>query len=264
VGFLAFNHRRAPFADKNVRLALSLAVDRKGLVERHFGGDIPGAVATTLNGLFPRGSWANSPATRVPEELYRPDDARANARKALKDLGKVKWTLKYPDGDARLDAAFKDLAAQITKVLTVPGVEVAVLPMRLSPRELQTALRNRDFDLIYQTLDFPDSPQTLWPLFDPHPDSVAAGGSNFLGYDQDAPLQGWLRSALHHRHFPAVQNLMQTTHAHLYETMPLIPLWQLPYAVALHSKLRGRDFEHGLDIDPLAVFGNVLEWRLTP
>jgi ABC-type oligopeptide transport system substrate-binding subunit len=258
VWFLGVNHRRAAFANANVRLALAQAVDRKGLLDRHFRTDLPGATALTVNGPFPRGSWANSSASRVPEELFRAEDARAAARKAGKVVAKVEWSLKYPDGDPRLHAAFKELADQVAKVLAPADAKVVIRPTPLSPRELQKAIRELDFDLVYHHLDLPDSPLSLRPLFDPHADAVAPGGSNFLGYDQDADLQKFLSSAVHHREFAAVQRAMQDIHARLRETMPLIPLWQLPYPVAVHRKLRAPE------LDPLAVFGNVVKWKLIP
>ncbi len=142
------------------------------------------------------------------------------------------------------------------------NVSVAIRPVPLLPRALQAAVRERDFDLVYHHLDLPDTPEALAPLFDPHPDAVKPGGSNFLGYDRDAPLQTLLSSARHHRDFfspeAGVRDFMQGIHARLYVTMPLIPLWQLPYCVAVHNKLRAAD------LDPLAVFGNVLDWKLTP
>ena len=55
VWFLGVNHRRAPLSDLHVRLALAQAVDRKGLLERHFRSDVPGSEPATVNGLFPRG-----------------------------------------------------------------------------------------------------------------------------------------------------------------------------------------------------------------
>jgi ABC-type transport system substrate-binding protein len=257
VWFLGVNHRRVPFANANVRLALAQAVDRQGLLDRHFRADPSGSGSLTVNGLFPRGSWAVSPVQRVPEELYRPEDARASARKAASELTKVEWTLKYPDGDPRLHAALKELAEHAGKVLGGPDVHVVIRPMPLPPRKLQEAIRERDFDLVYHHLDMPDTPGALWPLFDPSADALQPGGSNFLGFE-DAPLQSLLRSALHHRNFPQVREFMQDIHARLHATMPLIPLWQLPYVVVVHSQLRTPD------LDPLAVFGNVLEWKLTP
>src|SRR5205823_12852689 len=69
VWFLGINHRRAPLGDANVRLALAHAVDRQGLLKRHFAGDPGGASPQTVNGLFPRGSWALGPPQRGPAEL---------------------------------------------------------------------------------------------------------------------------------------------------------------------------------------------------
>jgi ABC-type transport system substrate-binding protein len=258
VWFLGVNHRRPMLNDVNVRLALAQAIDRRGLLERHFRSGAADVAAQSLNGPFPRGSYANSSSQRVPEELYRPDDAQASARKAGKALPKVEWTLKYPAGDPRLDTAFKELAEQVAKVLAAADMHVTIRPQPLPPRKLQVAVRERDFDLVYEHVDTPDAPGALWPLFDPHADAVGPGGSNYLGYDQDAQLQGLLRSALHHRSFPAVREFMHGIHARLHATMPLIPLWQVPYTVAVHPKLQTDE------LDALAVFANVAQWKLTP
>ncbi len=86
VWFLGINHRRAPFTDVNVRLALAHAIDRRGLLDRHFRSDLPEHPPHSVNGLFPRGSWANSPVQRVPEELYRAEDARACAARLPRSL----------------------------------------------------------------------------------------------------------------------------------------------------------------------------------
>jgi ABC-type transport system substrate-binding protein len=256
VWFLGVNHRNAALANVNVRLALAHAIDRHGLLARHFAVELPAQALSTLNGPFPRGSWANNPAQRVPEELYRPEEARARARLAGKELANVTWTLKYPAGDPRLDAAFKELAEHVAKVLAGADVHVTIRPEPLPPRALQAAVRERQFDLVYHALDLPDRPAVLGALFDPDPRAVGKGGSNFLGYDQDATLERHLSAALHHRAFPMVRTEMQTVHAHLYATMPLIPLWQLPYTIALSSKLQTPD------LDPLAVFADITHWKL--
>ena len=83
-------------------------------------------------------------------------------------------------------------------------------------------------------------------------------GSNFLGYDNDANLQRLLRSAMSHRHFPTVREIQQSIHAHIYERVPFIPLWQLPEKVAVHPSLTAPG------IDPQRVFANVLDWHIQP
>ena len=256
VWFLAVNHRRSALANVHLRRALAQAIDRHGLLDRHFRGELKGVGPAALGSIFPAGTWAACPPPRVPEKLHSPEDARASARKA-KGAAKLEWTLKYPQGDAALDAAFADLAEQVRKTLAGADVQVLIRPVPLPPRELQKAVRERDFDLIYHHLERPDSVASLWPLFDPDPEALKEGGSNYLGCD-DGPLQGLLRSALHHRQFSTVRTFMHDIDAHLHTTMPVIPLWQLPYTVALHDKLRAPE------IDGLAVFANVLEWKVTP
>jgi ABC-type transport system substrate-binding protein len=255
VWYLGVNHRRASLTNPQVRLALAHAVDRKTLL-RHFRADVPGSEPATVNGPFPRGSWAMANSTRVPEELFSAEAARVKARAAGKELAKVEWTLKYPDGDPRLHAAFKELAEQVRQVLAPAGVEVVIRPSPLPPRLLQKAIRERDFDLVYHHLDLAENAEVLATVFDAHADALGPGGSNFLGYAQDVRLQERLRTALHHRDFPPLRSSMHDVHARLFETMPLIPLWQLPYTVAVTSKLQTPT------LDALAVFADVLEWKL--
>ena len=77
-------------------------------------------------------------------------------------------------------------------------------------------------------------------------------------YNQAADLQSALHSARHHRHFPTVRDFMQNIHDHLYQKMPLIPLWQLDMHLAIGPGLRVPE------LDALAVFASLPQWRLAP
>jgi peptide/nickel transport system substrate-binding protein len=252
---LGINHRVATLASADVRRAIAHSIDRAAVLKQHFAADgVPGP--RTVNGPFPRGSWLAAPAPRVPEELDQPELARSFARKA--GAKAFAWTLKFPDDDPLLAQACADLARQVRARFHEAGVDLTLTPIPLPPRQLRDALRKRDFELVYHHLDDADSPYALAELFDAHPDAVAEGGNNFLGYDQDAKLQSLLRSALHQRRFRSVQELYHGIHAHLVETMPVVPLWQVPGYVAIQPAL------HVPPLERWSVFGDVLEWKLAP
>ena len=112
--------------------------------------------------------------------------------------------------------------------------------------------------MLYTSADSLDDPVRLALLFDRQDDATRAGGTNYLGYDNDVKLTELLSAALQHRQFAAVQENMQGIHVHLYETMPLIPLWQLDVHVLTHPSLRTPA------LDTRAVFASVREWKITP
>jgi dipeptide transport system substrate-binding protein len=80
VGYLAFNTQKKPFDDVRVRRALSMAVDRKAILETIYQG-----YAVMANGPLPPGSWAHDPT--LPDIPYDPEAAKA----LLAEAG-------YPDG----------------------------------------------------------------------------------------------------------------------------------------------------------------------
>jgi ABC-type transport system substrate-binding protein len=258
VHYLAVNQRRPDLSRDSVRRALAHAIDRQALLDHHFrAGTTEAPPHHTANGLFPHSSWAAAPVTRVPAELYKPEQALALVKQVKADLGSLELSLKVADDDPRVARALTELSRQVEKTFADGGVKLTLRVQALPPRELRRARDQRDFDLLYQTIDHADEPYRLWALFDPTEAALRNGGSNFLGHD-DAKLQNLLRAALQHRAFTELRGILQTAHAHLAQTMPLIPLWQLDTHVAVHASLRLPDLE------ALSLFADVVQWKLLP
>ncbi len=257
VYFLAVNHRVSALANPDLRRALAHAVNREKILADHFRGPSAAKGYDPLSGPFPPQCWAWCPPPRVPEDPLQPELARSFARKAAKDLGPIRLSLKYPADAPAVKEACAALADQVAKVFAHVGTKIDLKLEPLAPQQMRAALHRRDFELAYHHWDYGDDHFWLWPLFDPHPDALGPGGSNYLGYDNDAKLQSLFRAALSQRHFPTVRDLYHALHAHLYERMPLIPLWQLPSNIAVHAALTA------VDLDPLQVFSSIAEWKLT-
>ena len=256
---LALNHRVAGLANQDLRRALAHAIQRDRILQDHFRGpDVPARFYQPLSGPFPFHSWAYCPPPRVPEEIYLPELAKSLAKKASQQLGPLRLTLKFPVEEPGVKEACTTLAGQVNSIFDHVQAKFSLELMPLSSQQMREALHKRDYELAYHHWDFPDDNFWLWPLFDPHPDALGPGGSNFLGYDNDAKLQSLLRGAMSHRFFPAVRDYQQSAHAHLYERMPLIPLWQLPENFMIHPSLSAPG------LDPHQVFLNVLDWKVTP
>ncbi len=257
VYFLALNHRVPALANQDLRRALAHAIQRDKILDDYFRGpDVPARLFQPLNGPFPAHSWAYCPPPRVPEELYLLGLAKSFARKASQQLGATRLTLKFPADEPGVKEACTAIASQVSQISDQAQISIELVP--LSSQQMRAALDKRDYELAYHHWDFPDNNFWLWPLFDPHPDALKPGGSNFLGYDNDAKLQSMLRAAMIHRFFPVVHEYQQNIHAHLYERMPLIPLWQLPDVYMTHPSLSAPG------LDPHQVFLNVLDWKIRP
>lgn len=278
VYFLALNHRVKALADGNVRRALAHGIDRKEILDACFRRAYPeipflgiGAAAMhlanqveerqqpqrhrALNGPYPADSWACSPPPRVPADLHDAELAKARLLEAAKVLQGVELTLKYPIYDPRTAAACAAIAQQFNELAEESGVRCRLKCVPLPPAELRKAIAERDFDLAYMQHEFADETYWLWPWFDPRPEALAKGGSNFLGYENDGDLLTLLRAAMSHREFATLQAVTHTVHAHLHEHMPFIPLWQLQRSVAMKRDLLA------VYIDPLHVFSQVERWR---
>jgi ABC-type transport system substrate-binding protein len=283
VYFLAVNHRITPLQDASVRRALAHALNRERILAYRFrGGEAgyrllaagggPAALALRdlrpadgaayhrpVNGPYPAGSWAVSPPRQVPAELHDRARAVAFARKAAEKhkmaRPTLELTLKYPAGDAAVARACHDIAAQLAEVGEAAGWPVRVRPEALQPRALHAAVLQHDYQLAYTHIDYDSEAYWLWPLFDSRPEALQPGGSNFLGYE-DATLEGLFRQAMARREFAEVRKKTHDIHARLYETMPLIPLWQLDTHLAVHPALRPTF------LNPLRIFDDVANWKL--
>jgi ABC-type transport system substrate-binding protein len=279
VYFLAVNCSDRLLADANLRRALAHGIDRDRLLADHFRGGkhfslgpanlvsgaamIRAAMAVpassdhrSLNGPFPADAWACCSDGRVPPPGQVFDPVRA--RKFLTDtkLAGVVLQLKYPDDDPRVAGASKAIAEQLAQLGASAVCPITIKLVPVPPHQLRGDLLTGNYQLAYWYHDFPDDTYSLWPLLDPREDDRKKI-ANYLGYSGDGPLTSMLVKAASHRDFHEVRKQTQEMHDHLFKTMPLIPLWQLDVHIAVHPELTLPP------IDPLRVFSNIEQWRLT-
>jgi peptide/nickel transport system substrate-binding protein len=282
VYFLAINHRVGRLArSPALRRALAHGLNREAILNGCFRGGQPcnrvpavlgaaAAVATAplrvphpefhraLNGPFPPRSWACAPPSRVPPDLFDLQRAQALLAQAKEkdSLGPVELTLKYPDDDPRVGLACREIARQLAALGDSVKCPLHLKLVPLPPRRLRAALAQRDYELAYHHHDYDSEAYWLWPLFDTHPEALAPGGSNYLGYRNDGDLASMLQEAMSRADFPQVRSIVHNLHAHLLERMPLVPLWQLDRHIVVHADLVSTP------VDPLVIFANPAEWHL--
>ena len=164
--FVRFNAKRAPFSDSRVRRAISLAVDRRGLVEKITRGGEPPA-----DSFVPPGTGGYEPPAGVPRDP-------AAARRLLAEAGfpggvgfpVVRYLYK---GDSDLD---RDIAVEIQGALQRElGIQMLLQPQEWTVYlALQGAL---DYDLCRSSwvADYND-PNTFLNMF------VTGDGNNRTGW----------------------------------------------------------------------------------
>jgi ABC-type transport system substrate-binding protein len=260
VYFLAVNHRASPLrGNLFLRRALALAINRQAILERFFGGAREPKVHHALNGPFPAGSWPCDPKN-VPAELYNPDEAKAQAREAVKAAGgPIRLTLKYPDGDKPTADALAYLCESVNNELRIDDKTFIELKTeRVDPHKLREDVeQSHQYELAYYHHDHPSEAYWIAPLFDIDPRATGINGSNYLGYI-DGELQAEFARAKDRRDFAEVQQAMRLIHRMLDQKMPLIPLWQLDTFFAYR---RGLSLDRA-SVDPLLIFNDVEQWEL--
>jgi ABC-type oligopeptide transport system substrate-binding subunit len=259
ITFLAVNHRVPALQNQDLRQALGHAIDRERILNECFRGGLVEEQKKkralhpefhqALTGVFPAGSWASGEAFRP-----RPDLAKLHARKS--GVKNLELTLAYPDNGPSVAGACRLIAEQIAALDPEVGLRLKLLP--LPPRQLKEAVDQRRYELAYLHQDYADESYWLWPLFDTRPEALQPGGSNFLGYKNDDVLEKLFRDIMSEREFVKVKERTHALGAHLFEHMPLIPLWQLDVHLAIHPDLNLQLSR----LDPLRVFADVEEWTL--
>lgn len=166
--YLGFNLRREKFQDPRVREALSLAIDRKELVDILFMGH--GQVCT--GPFLPGGPSFNSMVKAPKQDILK-------AKVLLKEAG---YDAQHPfhfEIATSNSSSIRPYAAQILQYqLKRAGVDVtlrvmewqAFLNMVVFPREFDTVL-------LGWSLSLSPDPYLLW-----HSESDKPGGFNFVGY----------------------------------------------------------------------------------
>jgi ABC-type oligopeptide transport system substrate-binding subunit len=291
VYFLAVNHRHPPLKNHALRKGLAMALDRGSILDQCFRGKSPAygllesagagpAAAASflgdklpnyhkvLNGPFPAGSWACKPElpvelhdTEAPVWLGKAKKALIGPEKAGSDpvpagpMKSLTLTLTHPDDDPRVVTACQVMAQQIREAALKADFDLQIQLGPLSPRKFWEAVYNHDYQLAYCSWDFASEFYWLWPLFDTSDKALAKNGSNFLGYE-DADLIVELRKRMGYRDPAQLKAATHGIHVHLHQQMPLIPLWQLDYHVALHEKL-----DTG-ELTSWPALSTVTQWRL--
>jgi len=246
---IAWNTRRPPFDDVEVRRALTLAIDRQGLVDAIWRGR-----SRVAAGPVPSFVWARDPELRPWP--YSPEEAR----RILAGRG-----FADHDGDGILDRDGKPFEIELTTnsgnrpradAAQLIQAQLARLGVRVVPRTLELQALTElnlagDFDAtilgwsIDTTLDFR-------PYFH---SAEMADGWNFIGFS-DAETDRLLDAVRAAPSVEATRGPLIGLQRRLHEMQPYTFLWEPPRLAAVRRGIAGAE------ITPLSALRSAPRWRL--
>ncbi|MDI4649005.1 ABC transporter substrate-binding protein [Cohnella hashimotonis] len=230
--FMYVNEKSVP--DVKQRRAISLAIDRRKLVDKLLGG-----AGEVVDGYFssvsPYRNEAVKPAAYDPAKAKRLlKEAGWNGRKAL--------TLTTPSGDDAIRQAAYSVAQNLGKVGVKVNVKIA------EPGDVSDKLLKQDFDLALLTV-------TMKPV-NPLPDlAYFLGASNPNGYKNEK-VNELLAALAAEVDETKIKTLYHELQVILAEDMPMPAL----YAAKALGAVNGRVI--GATPKDLGMFINVQEWKL--
>ncbi len=249
---LFFNNKDPLFSDPRIRQAISMAIDRKDLIDILQGGGV------VTNGPFKPGTWSYNPDPTL--QAYDPEAAK----KILANLGwkdrNSDWVLKRNDQELKFKVAiykgnsFEELTAmRLQWQLLMAGIRMDVEEMSLqdllkkmsSPDSFQAIL------IQFNTYQDPDtSAGVLW-----HSKSNSPG--NFTSYSNPA-VDRLIDLGRRTSDFNARKDIYQKIHSIIARDAPAAFLYYNMSYTATTSRLHGATFPSLSQIR-----GYVQNWYLT-
>ncbi|MDH5731117.1 MAG: ABC transporter substrate-binding protein [Gammaproteobacteria bacterium] len=232
--FFGYNVRNPLLADKRVRRALILAINREEMLSSFFNGQ-----GTVISGPFAPGSWAYN--LDVKPEPYD----KSRAVELLKEAGFVEGAngMMEKDGQAlnlslkvpiaKESEAIKRVVLAFKGYLKKVGVQVEVQFMEWQAWK-EAVFEQHQFDVVFASWVFDDSAD-ISSLF--HSAEVGAWKNNFGGYENEKVDSLIVESKLTLDHEKR-RTIYRKLHAVLADEAPYTFLWTLTNYSAYHNKLR--------------------------
>lgn len=242
--YVGWNARRPPFDDAAVRRAMTLALDRRGIVEELLGGYGRVSAGPLLSFW-----WMRDPALEPwpfdPKRARQILEARGFAPRPrdgvlVRDGHPFDIEITTNAGNRLREAVLVKLQEQLRRI----GVAARVRPLEM--KALRQKVSSGDFDAYVGGWRFTGK-LDLAPVFGS--DAMPPAGGNAVGYrsaEMDRLLAG-LRGAAD---WKAMKPIYAAIQRRLHEDQPYTFLYEAQRLAAVGPRLRGADIE--IPADPLA------------
>lgn len=251
--FFGHNYRNQHLAKKEVRQAITYAINRQEMLDSFYSGR-----GTLISGPFAPGSWAYN--LDVKPNPFNPAKARELLSQAgyktgadgylVGDEGKpLQFTLKIPiekenETVKRISLAFQNYLKQV-------GIKIS-LDFREFQAWKQDVFVDHDFDMVIANWAFDDSAD-ISTLF--HSGETGAWRNNFIGYS-NPEVDALIIEAKTTLDREKQRTINQRLHALLAEEQPYTFLWTLTNYAAVQKKVRH------VDLHPFKFFTFADTWYI--
>ena len=253
VHLLALNPRRPLLANRAMRRAILLGIDRQGILRRGLlaGQAIPGCDA--ISGPFPRGRSLDDRHgyaydAQIEVRPYDPAVAMTLAGLAIQE---ERLAAQQP-GDAALESPPKLVLAHPAEAAARLACEsiarqLQLLGLNVSLRELPPGqLPGPDYDLLYVELEMQEPLVDVWRLLGP-------GG---LTGDCSPSMLLALRALEASRTRKQAEEKLHAIHQLVAQELPVIPLWQIVDHFAHHKTIQG------IGVAPIHLYEEIEHWQV--
>ncbi len=247
--FVAWNVSRPLFADKEIRQALTMGIDREEIIDSlHFGYSSP------AHSPFPSNLWTHNDELKPwPYDPGRAKEILANHGwvdtdgDGIRDRGGEPFSFELitnSESQVRVD-----LLPMIQEHLKRIGVEVRTRSMEFNA--LLGPLNQHDFDAVIQALALDTSLNTSYFF---HSDAID-GGYNW-GMYSNPEVDAVIDATVEQLDQLMAKPLYDRLQVMLHEDVPMTFLYESRRLTAVHKNL------HNVDPNALSGFFNIRRWRL--
>jgi len=251
--FFGYNLRNPVLAIKDVRRAISYAINRQEMLDSFFEGK-----GQLISGPFAPGSWAYNldvePIPYSPEEANRLLDRAGfteRTREGIRKRGsyKLEFELVVPiskenETTKRVILAFQDYLKNV-------GINVKIRWLEWKTWT-EAVFVNHEFDIIYADWVFDDS-FDIYSLF--HSRAIGPGKNNFGAY-KNPEIDALLDEARATLDIEKKRTIYRKLHEILAEEVPYTYLWTLTNYAAFNKKIRR------VIIHPTRFFTYIKDWYI--
>ena len=253
--FFGYNLRNPVLAIRNVRLAISYAINRQEMLDSFFEGK-----GQLISGPFPPGSWAYNldvkPIPYSPEEANRLLDSAGfteRTKDGIRKRGSYKLEFDMLVPISKENETTKRVILAFQNYLRAVGIKINIKWLEWKAWTEAVFIKHK-FDIIYADWLFDDS-FDISSLF--HSREIGPGRNNFGAY-KNPEVDALLDEAQSTLDIEKRRTIYRRLHKILARDVPYTYLWTLTNYAAYNRRLR-----HVI-IHPTRFFTYIKDWYVLP